>query len=255
MATPDPAARLRVAVVIPALDEERALPLVLADIPGALVERVVVVDNGSADRTAAVAREGGAEVVTEPRRGYGRACLAGIAHLAGRPDGPPDVVAFLDADHSDHPDELGRLLLPIERGEAELVIGSRVLGRRERGALPPQALLGNALACALMRGLYGVRHTDLGPFRAVTWAALRRIGMADTGYGWTVEMQVKAARLRVATAEAPVSYRRRVGVSKVSGTVRGVVGAGTKILWTIFRHAGRRAAGGRGDEVAGSKRT
>lgn len=221
-------------VVIPALDEERALPLVLAAIPTDLVRRVVVADNGSSDRTAEVAREGGAEVVLEPRRGYGAACLAALARL--RRTDPPEVVAFLDGDHSDHPEELPRLLEPIASGRAELVIGSRATGARERGSLTPQQLVGNAIACQALRLLYGVRYTDLGPFRAIRWDTLERLGMRDLDYGWTVEMQIRAARLGVPHAEVPVSYRRRVGVSKVSGTLRGTIGASRKILWTLGRH-------------------
>lgn len=224
-------------VVIPALNEEASLPLVLAAIPHPPVRRVVVADNGSADGTARVAREGGAEVVAAPRRGYGSACLAGLAHL--RQTGPPDVVVFIDADYSDHPEELPSLIAPILAGEADLVIGSRVLGRRERGALLPQARAGNFVACLLIRLFYGHRFTDLGPFRAVRWEALERLGMADPDFGWTAEMQVKAVRQGLRAVEVPVSYRRRTGVSKITGTVSGTLRAGYKILWTVARHMGR----------------
>lgn len=220
-------------VVIPALNEEEALPLVLAEIPRELVRRIVVADNGSTDRTAEVAREAGAEVVREPRRGYGAACLRALAHLR---DDPPEVVAFLDGDRSDRPDELPLLLAPIEAGRADLVIGSRVTGRRERGALTPQQRAGNAIACRALWLLYRVRYTDLGPFRAIRWSALERLGMRDRDYGWTVEMQIRAAKAGLAHAEVPVSYRRRIGVSKVSGTIRGTLGASRKILWTLVRH-------------------
>jgi hypothetical protein len=224
---------MRVAVVIPALDEEASLPRVLGDLPPV---RVVVVDNGSSDGTARVAAAAGAEVVREPRRGYGRACLAGLAHL--RAD-PPDVVAFLDADYSDHPEELPALLAPIAEGRADLVIGSRVLGERQAGALLPQARFGNLLACALIRWIYRQRYTDLGPFRAIRWSSLESLGMADTNFGWTVEMQVKAARRGLRVAEVPVRYRRRIGRSKITGTVAGTVRAGVKILYTVFRYAVR----------------
>ncbi len=221
-------------VVIPALNEEASLPLVLVDLPRPLVRRVVVADNGS----ARVAREGGAEVVAASRRGYGSACLAGLAHL--RRTGPPEVVVFVDADYSDHPEELPSLVAPILAGEADLVIGSRVLGRRERGALLPQARAGNLVACLLIRLFYGHRFTDLGPFRAIRWEALERLGMADPDFGWTAEMQVKAVREGLKAVEVPVSYRRRVGVSKITGTVSGTLRAGYKILWTVARHIGRR---------------
>lgn len=230
----------RVAVVIPALDEERSLGRVLADIPPPFRDRVLVVDNGSRDRTPEVARAGGATVVREPRRGYGAACLRGLAALAAD---PPHAVVFLDADYSDSPEEMDRVVGPVLRGEADLVVGSRVRGVRERGALAPQARFGNALATFLIRVLFGVRFTDLGPFRAVGWDALRDLGMRDRDYGWTVEMQVKAAKRGLRCLEVPVSYRKRIGRSKITGTVEGVVRAGTKILWTIFREAAGRTGG------------
>lgn len=220
-------------VIIPALDEELALPHVLAEIPREHVRRVVVADNGSRDRTAIVAREGGAEVVSEPRRGYGAACLKALAHLASD---PPEIVVFLDGDRSDHPAELPRLIEPITHREAELVVGSRTLGRAERGSLTPQQRAGNAIACVALRLLYRARYTDLGPFRAIRWSALEALDMRDRDYGWTVEMQVKAARRGLRHAEVPVSYRRRIGASKVSGTLRGTIGASRKILWTLARH-------------------
>jgi len=224
---------LRVDVVIPALNEEAALPSVLADIPER-VRRVVVADNGSEDATAEVARAAGAVVVHEPRRGYGAACLRALTQLR---EDPPDIVVFLDGDRSDYPEQLLALLAPIERGEADIVIGSRVLGRRERGSLSPQQRVGNAVACTALRVLYGVRYTDLGPFRAVRWDALESLRMCDRDYGWTVEMQIKAARRRLRHAEVPVDYRARIGASKVSGTLRGTLGASRKILWLLARYA------------------
>jgi len=226
-------------VVIPAFNEEASLPLVLDALRGTGARRVVVADNNSSDRTAAVARAGGAEVVTATRQGYGSACLAGLDHL--RATDPPDVVVFVDADYSDHPDELPSLVAPILEGRADLVIGSRVLGRRERGALLPQARAGNAVATLLIRALYGHRYTDLGPFRAVRWSSLERLAMRDPDFGWTAEMQVKALRCRLRVVEVPVSYRRRVGVSKITGTVGGTVRAGYRIVTTILLHAWRRA--------------
>jgi glycosyltransferase involved in cell wall biosynthesis len=223
-------------VLIPALDEEKSLPLVLADIPRPLVRDIVVVDNGSRDRTAEVAHQHGARVVAEPRRGYGAACLRGLADLASRPEGPPDIVVFLDGDYSDHPEELPALVQPILDGRSEFVLGSRLLGRRERGAMLMQSVWGNRLACFLMRLLFGGRYTDLGPFRAIRWDALERLGMRDGNFGWTVEMQIKAARLGLRVREVPAAYRRRVGVSKISGTVRGTILAGSKILYLIARY-------------------
>jgi len=224
---------MRVAVIIPAHNEERSLPLVLDAIPAGLVEEVVVVDNASTDRTADAARSRGATILFEPRRGYGAACLRGLEHLKTT---RPDVVVFLDADYSDHPEEMPGLLEPIARGGADLVIGSRVLGTRERGALLPQARAGNWLATRLIRMLYGGRFTDLGPFRAVRFEALLALGMADRDFGWTAEMQVKALRRGLRVVEVPVSYRRRIGASKITGTVSGTVKAGAKILWTIGRN-------------------
>jgi len=223
--------------VIPALDEEEALPGVLDELRRTAVRTVVVVDNGSRDRTREVARAGGAEVVDEAHRGYGAACLRGIdACRAHRP--PPDVIVFLDADGADDPTEIAQLVAPIARGEAELVLGSRVLGRREPGALSPQARAGNLVATTMIHALYGVRQTDLGPFRAITLDALTRLGMTDRDWGWTAEMQVKAIRRGLRTVEIPTSWRRRRGGhSKISGTLRGILGAGWKILYTVARHA------------------
>ena len=220
----------RVAVVIPALDEEAAIGRVLAEVPD-WVDRIVVADNGSRDRTAEVARAAGATVVTEPERGYGAACLAALAAV-----GDPDIVVFLDGDYSDHPAEMAALVDPIAEGRAALVVGSRVLGVLEPGALTPQQLFGNWLATRLIRMIWGVAYTDLGPFRAVAAPALARLVMSDRTYGWTVEMQIKAAVLGLASLEVPVSYRRRIGVSKVSGTVKGTILAGWKILSTIARY-------------------
>jgi glycosyltransferase involved in cell wall biosynthesis len=225
--------------IIPALDEEVALPGVLRELAATAVRTVVVVDNGSRDRTVEVARAAGAEVVAEAHRGYGAACLRGIA--ACRAHAPrPDVLVFLDADGSDDPAELARLLAPLAAGDADFVIGSRTLpgAHVERGALTPPQRSGNAVATLLIRALYGVAATDLGPFRAIRFDALDRLDMRDRDWGWTAEMQVKAIRRGLVTVEVPASWRRRRGGrSKISGTIKGVIGAGYKILTTIARHA------------------
>jgi len=221
--------------VIPAFNEEDSLPLVLRDLPRPPVRRIVVADNNSTDSTAEVAQASGAAVVPAPRQGYGSACLAGLEFL--RRNGPPEIVVFIDADYSDHPEELPRVVAPIVAGEAEMVIGSRVLGSRERGALLPQARAGNLVACLLMRLLYRHRYTDLGPFRAIRWSSLEKLRMEDPDFGWTAEMQVKALRHGLRVVEVPASYRKRVGISKITGTLKGTVLAGYKILWTVFRYS------------------
>ncbi len=241
---PDPAGGVGlsdVTVVIPALNEESSLPLVLGDLPN--VGQVIVVDNGSTDRTATVAAECGATVVSEPQRGYGAACLRGMrgireSILAGRPE--PRIVVFVDADYSDHPDLLPKLVEPILTGEADFVLGSRLLGEREPGAMPPQSVYGNKLACFLMRVFFGSHYTDLGPFRAIDYRSLLALKMTDTNFGWTVEMQIKATRVRHRTVEIPVPYRCRIGSSKISGTVSGTIKAGSKILFLIAKYGLRR---------------
>src|SRR5215471_3016397 len=190
----------RIAVIIPVLNEEATLPLVLADIPPDVVEEVVVIDNGSTDRSIEVARVCGATVLSELRRGYGSACLAGIAYLKAK---TPDIVVFLDGDYSDYPEEISALVQPIIAGECDLVIGSRTRGRAEPGALLLQARFGNALATLLIRWLYGFSYSDLGPFRAIRFLALLRLGMVDHNYGWTVEMQIKAIQKGLRIAEEP----------------------------------------------------
>ena len=226
----------RVGVVIPALDEEEAIARVIADIPD-FADDILVVDNGSRDRTAELARAAGARVVIEWQPGYGAACLAGIGALKDA-----DIVVFLDADYSDHPQEMRLLVDPIATGEADFVIGSRVRGKAERGALTPQQRFGNWLACMLINRLWRVAYTDLGPFRAIRRDTLERLAMADRGYGWTVEMQIKSAKAGLRQLEAPVSYRTRIGHSKISGTLRGSLMAGITILRLIARAALRPTA-------------
>jgi glycosyltransferase involved in cell wall biosynthesis len=190
---------------------------------------VIVADNGSTDGTARAAGELGARVVSEPRRGYGYACLAGIAILPA----DAEIVVFMDGDYSDYPVELDDLVSAMSQHQADLVIGSRVLGEHEKGSLTPQQRFGNWLATRLIRWLYGFSYTDLGPFRAIRAEALRQLRMQDPTYGWTVEMQIKALQHRMKVVEIPVRYRRRIGKSKVSGTLSGSVKAGATILWTI----------------------
>lgn len=222
-------------MIIPAFNEERSIGKVVREIPAAWVQEVIVVNNNSRDQTAAVAASAGATVLDEPVQGYGRACLRGIAYAQNR-EPKPDIVVFLDADYSDYPEELPRVIDPILTGQADMVIGSRKLGNRQRGSMTPQQVFGNWLATTLLRWIYNVHYTDLGPFRAIRFSSLIALGMQDQNYGWTVEMQVKAAKKGLKTTEVPVSYRVRIGVSKVSGTVKGTVMAGYKILTTIFKY-------------------
>lgn len=229
-----------VTVVIPAYNEEASLPLVLGDLPQ--VGRVIVVDNASTDATAEVAARHGACVVREPCRGYGSACLRGLAEIArqvNKGEEAPRIVVFLDADYSDHPNLLPQLVSPLFAGQAEFILGSRLLGEREPGAMPPQSVYGNRLACFLMRWLFGARYTDLGPFRAIDYLALCRLGMTDRNFGWTVEMQIKATHAGLRILEIPVPYRRRIGASKISGTVSGTLKAGGKILYLIGKYGWR----------------
>ncbi len=223
----------RIAVVTPAFNEDSSILRVLEDIPSGLADEIIVVDNKSTDQTASIARAAGATVLPEPRRGYGSACLTGVAYALAR---EYDIIVFLDADYSDHPEEMTALVEKITLEGYEMVIGSRSLGAMEEGAMPPHARFGNWLATSLIRLLWREQFTDLGPFRAITASALRRIGMRDTNYGWTVEMQIKAARLGVRSTEIPVSYRRRIGVSKITGSITGSLKAGYKILYTIAKY-------------------
>ena len=223
-------------VIIPAYNEEGSIAKVVQDIPKGFVDEVIVVNNNSTDTTAAVAAQAGATVLHEPRPGYGNACLKGIAYAAAKPEATrPDIIVFLDGDYSDYPEEITKVVQPILDGRAEMVIGSRALGEREAGAMMPQQIFGNWLATKLLHWLYGAKFTDLGPFRAIKLQTLLNLDMRDRTYGWTVEMQAKAAKKKIRYTEVPVTYRKRIGYSKVSGTVKGTVMAGYKIIFTIFK--------------------
>ncbi|MFD2513553.1 glycosyltransferase family 2 protein [Pontibacter locisalis] len=224
-------------VIIPAYNEEKSIAKVIKAIPPGLVAEVIVVNNNSTDATASVAAEAGATVLHEPNAGYGNACLKAIDYVAAKSAATqPDIIVFLDGDFSDFPEEMPKLVQPILQKDADLVIGSRALGQREYGAMMPQQIFGNWLATTLLKWMYKARFTDLGPFRAIKLQTLLDLDMRDRTYGWTVEMQAKAARKRIKYAEVPVSYRRRIGTSKVSGTVKGTLMAGYKIIFTIFKY-------------------
>jgi glycosyltransferase involved in cell wall biosynthesis len=220
-------------VIIPAYNEEKAIGRVVQGIPHDWVHQVIVVDNGSSDSTAAVAERSGAKVVSEFRRGYGSACLSGISHLPG----DTEVVVFMDGDYSDRPEEVKDLLSTLSNQNADMVIGSRVLGHHEKGSLTLAQQMGNWLSTWFIQWLYGFGYTDLGPFRAIRRDALERLKMQDRNYAWTVEMQVKALQQGLRVIEIPVSYRKRIGKSKVSGTISGTIKAGVKILWMIGKLA------------------
>ncbi|MCY4675200.1 MAG: glycosyltransferase family 2 protein [Bacteroidetes bacterium] len=222
---------MRVLVIIPAFNEAAAIAQVIGDIPEGLAAEVIVVNNASTDETEKNARKSGATVLHESRRGYGYACLRGLAYASSR---NPDVIVFLDGDYSDHPNEMSELVAPIKAGTHDFVIGSRTMGESEQGALLPQARWGNRLACLLMLWIWGVRYSDLGPFRAIRYTSLTNLNMRDTTFGWTIEMQIKAHLAGLRTTEVPASYRRRVGVSKITGTLTGTMRASAKILGTIF---------------------
>jgi glycosyltransferase involved in cell wall biosynthesis len=229
-------ANQKIYVIIPAFNEQNAVCHVLAEIPKNLVAETVVVNNGSTDDTSEQALSCGATVLDEPRKGYGYACLKGIDYLKNKPIETSDIVVFIDADHADYPSEMTKLVEPIKENNADLVIGSRARGIKERGAMTPQQVFGNWLATSLLKILYHVDFTDLGPFRAIRFDKLISIQMKDKTYGWTVEMQLKAAKNGLHCLEVPVNYRRRIGKSKVSGTVKGTFMAGYKIIWTIIKY-------------------
>ena len=221
----------RISIIIPAYNEESSIGLVLDALPQEKLHEIIVVDNGSTDATARVAQEHGARVVKEPRKGYGSACLKGIDELDA-----PDIVVFIDGDFSDFPEEIVLLIGPIETGEKDFVLGSRMILPKSQLALLPQARYGNRLAVFLIKLFFKHEFTDLGPFRAIRYSSLMSIGMKDIDFGWTVEMQIKAVRNGLRIREVPVNYRKRIGISKITGTVLGTFRAGTKIIYTIFKY-------------------
>ncbi|MFK7787749.1 MAG: glycosyltransferase family 2 protein [Crocinitomicaceae bacterium] len=222
-----------ISVIIPAYNEEQSIGKVVNDIPRNIVEHVIVVNNNSTDSTVEVAKKAGAIVLDEPRRGYGWACLKGIAHSKTL---NTEIVVFLDGDYSDYPQEIPDVIAPILETDMDMVIGSRVLGKREKGSLTPQQVFGNWLATRLIRLFYRAKFTDLGPFRAIKAESLEKLKMADKTYGWTIEMQIKAAKHKMKFCEVPVNYKKRIGVSKVSGTIKGTVLAGIKIIFAVFKY-------------------
>lgn len=222
-------------VVIPAFNEQESIEKVINDIPHKIVRDIVVVDNKSTDKTAINAEKAGAAVLSEKRQGYGWACLKGIHYLEEK-NKQPDILVFLDGDYSDYPQQLDQLIKPIIDSDFDMVIGSRALGDREKGSMTIPQLFGNWLSTRLMKIIYGAKFTDLGPFRAIKFKKLLEMDMQDKTYGWTVEMQIKAAKLNYRYTEVAVDYRKRIGFSKVSGTIKGAIMAGIKIIYLIFKY-------------------
>lgn len=225
----------KIVVIIPAFNEENAVGNVLNDLPKAILQEIIVVNNNSKDTTRAQAEKAGVTVIDEPRQGYGYACLKGMEYVATKKLNP-DIIVFLDADYSDYPEQLTLLVAPIINDGYDMVIGSRAMGGRVKGSMTMPQIFGNWLATRMIRILYKVQYTDLGAFRAIRWDALQKMQMKDKTYGWTVEMQLKAAKMKMKVTEVPVKYRVRIGFSKISGTVKGTVLAGYKIITTIFKY-------------------
>ncbi len=224
---------MKVAVIIPAYNEAPSISKVVNAIPLEINATIIVVNNGSTDNTVEEAIRAGAIVLDESRKGYGWACLKGIEYANEQ---QAEIMVFMDGDFSDFPSEMSILIEPIVAGKMDFVLGSRVLGERERGSLTPQQVFGNWLATRLIRIFYGARFSDLGPFRAIRSNTLNSLKMSDKTYGWTIEMQIKAAKKKLRFCEVPISYRKRIGVSKVSGTLKGTVLAGIKIIWAVFKY-------------------
>ena len=222
-----------ISVIIPAFNEQDSIAKVIRDIPSDWVDEIIVVNNNSSDRTADSAKIAGATVLNENKKGYGRACLKGIDYALQK---KTEIIVFLDGDYSDYPNQLPSIVDPILTKNMDMVIGSRALGKREKGSMTIPQIFGNWLATRLMLVFYGAKFTDLGPFRAIKVEALRRLKMSDKTYGWTIEMQIKAAKYKLNFCEVPVDYRNRIGVSKVSGTVKGTIMAGIKIIFAVFKY-------------------
>jgi glycosyltransferase involved in cell wall biosynthesis len=225
----------KIIVVIPAYNEANSIALVIKEIP-TIVSQTIVVNNASTDATQKVAENAGATVLTESKMGYGHACLRGLAYVA-KQEILPDIIVFLDGDYSDYPEQLTQIVAPIINQDYDMVIGARVKEQREKGSMTPQQVFGNSLACWLMKLLFKANYTDLGPFRAIKYKSLLSLNMQDTTYGWTVEMQLKALRKGLKYKEVSVKYKKRIGVSKVSGTLKGTIFAGVKILSWIFKYS------------------
>ena len=223
--------RPKISVILPAYNEEASIGLVLNDLPRDTLHEIIVVDNNSTDNTAQAARKHGVKVVQEKRQGYGSACLKGISEL-----NDPDIVVFLDADYSDFPEEIAQLIEPLVDDKMDFVLGSRMILPESRKALLPQARYGNKLAVFLIKLFFGHGFTDLGPFRAIRYDSLKAMDMRDKDFGWTVEMQIKAVKHRLRIQEIPVRYRKRVGISKITGTIPGTIKAGSKIIYTILKY-------------------
>lgn len=222
----------KISIIIPALNEENSIGQVINSLPK-IYHQLIVVDNGSNDSTRKIAKKNGAIVLIEKKRGYGNACLKGIRFLKKT---PPDIVVFLDGDFSDYPQEIKKIIKPIEQKKVDFVIGSRIKSLREKGSMTPQQIFGNKLACFLLKLIYGGKFTDLGPFRAIKWDTLMDLNMMDKTYGWTIEMQLKVLRKKISYTETPVRYRRRIGNSKISGTLKGSLLAGIKIIGWIVKY-------------------
>jgi len=223
----------KVVVIIPAHNEEQSIGKVINDIPKDIVQHIIVVSNCSTDNTMKIAEKAGAIVLDQQKKGYGWACLMGIEKSK---DVNSDIVVFLDGDYSDYPGEIPKVIYPILVEDIDLVIGSRVLGKREKGSLTPQQVFGNWLATKLIRVFYGGIFTDLGPFRAIKSTSLEALKMSDKTYGWTIEMQIKTVKQKMSYCEVPVNYKKRIGVSKVSGTLKGTIFAGIKIIFAVFKY-------------------